>query len=275
MTPPLYSPRLPIRPGVPPDLICLGQKHAESAPRARSVSGPAEENGGVAVETRLLDEHTFDSHEWGRYYPAGRSATGSPTETITNRHPEGMHVDRTPGGHLDSVIKISIRRAHNSADTAKKLLGAQLPGPAYVWAVRSIEIFVKEVMLLPVYLESSDGDWQNSWTKVRQLFDSGKWDRALREVENTYGRLTPMLTEDGKDVWQVWKSVVVGYRGDIVHGRAEPSQEDARVVVAWVEQMMLQLTMRLIADTTHPMHDLFVAGLDAARSQMEQEGSLE
>jgi hypothetical protein len=179
-----------------------------------------------------------------------------------------MPVDRSRGGFLDRAIQIAIARASESGDTSKRLLEAGFPGPAYVWAVRSVEIYFKEVVLLPSYLEEFDGDWERSWREVAALFGSGKWSRARRRLNHVYGQMEPMITEDGQDVWDVWDSVVVKHRGDIVHGRAEPTAEEAMVVVAWQEQLRLQMTMRLIT-SRHPLHDLFVAAIETARAERD------
>jgi len=182
-----------------------------------------------------------------------------------------MQLDRSRGGEIDHLLRTASYRARKSAAEATKLLTAGCPGPAYVWAVRSIEIFVKEIMLLPLFLEEStaatlDEAWAEAWAKVRRTFQSGRWNRALRLVDERYGPLEGMLTESGEDVWQVWKSQVVPRRGDIVHGVPhDPSPDEARVVIHWAEQMMQQLVMRLIVARRHPLHDLFTAALDAAR----------
>jgi hypothetical protein len=140
-----------------------------------------------------------------------------------------------------------------------------------VWAVRSIEIFVKEVMLLPLFLEEAGGEWEEewpqAWKKGRDTFSSGKWNRALRLIDTSYGPLDPMLTDDNRDVWEVWKSTVVSRRGDIVHGFGfDPSPSDAEAVVLWANQMMDQLTLRLIVAKKHPLHDPFVAAIETART---------
>jgi hypothetical protein len=133
-----------------------------------------------------------------------------------------MPLDRSPGGYLDEILKAAVRRSRGAAAEAHRLLEAGFPGPAYVWAVRSIEVFVKEVMLLPLVLEEidlgADDHWEQAWKRVRELFGNGRWDLALRKVEEAYGNLDPMETDDGKDVWSVWKSRVVSRRGEIVHG---------------------------------------------------------
>jgi hypothetical protein len=110
--------------------------------------------------------------------------------------PNRVSLDRTRGRQLDIIIQAAIRRSGQSRDTAKALLAGHFAGPAYVWAVRAIEMYVKEVMLLPLYLEASGGDWDQSWKSIRETFSSGKWNRALRAVEETYGPLDAMKTED-------------------------------------------------------------------------------
>ena len=60
-----------------------------------------------------------------------------------------MELNRAPGGFWDAIIRIAIKMSRDSAEEARQLLAAGFPGPAYVCAARSIEIFVKEVILLP------------------------------------------------------------------------------------------------------------------------------
>jgi hypothetical protein len=187
-----------------------------------------------------------------------------------------MQLDRSPGTVFDVILRTAVTRARSSADEAQRLLDASFPGPAYVWAVRSIEIFVKEVMLLPLFLEEEpegewDVVWQNAWKRVSDTFGSGKWDRALRRVDVAYGPLDRMHTDDGRDVWAVWKSTVVPRRGNTVHGKpteeGEITPEEAVAVVGWALQMMRQLSLRLVAARKHPFHDLIVGALNAAQDQ--------
>jgi hypothetical protein len=192
-----------------------------------------------------------------------------------------MQLDRAPGRFFDITIQAAIRRSRYSAAEARRLLEAGFPAPAYVWSVRSLEIFVKNVMLLPVFLEEIEGEhdefdrvWVEAWKRIEDLFGNGRWDVALRKVQETYGPLDPMLTEDGKDVWSVWKSRIVPRRGNTVHGRVteegDPSVPEAEVAVQWSEQMVDQLTLRLVV-TTHPLHDLFFAAIEKARQAYQDE----
>lgn len=119
-------------------------------------------------------------------------------------------------------------------------------------------------MLLPMYLEQFDGDWDKARTKVREVFDSGRWNLALRLIDDAYGPLDVMNTDDGKDVWADWKSKVIPRRGDMVHGLLEAGTDEAALIISWAAQMMDQLTLRLIAAKRHPSHDLFVEALKRA-----------
>jgi hypothetical protein len=66
-----------------------------------------------------------------------------------------MELDRSPRGFLDVTVQAAVRRCRESAGEARRLLEGGFPGPAYVWAVRSVEVFVKEVMLLRVFSKRS------------------------------------------------------------------------------------------------------------------------
>ena len=81
-------------------------------------------------------------------------------------------------------------------------------------------------------LEPATSALQGRWKRVRDAFEAGKWNRALRLIEKSYGPLDPMLTETGEEVWAVWKRVVVRYRGDIVHGIIDPSANEAEQATA-------------------------------------------
>jgi hypothetical protein len=166
-----------------------------------------------------------------------------------------MEVDRRPGCFFDVTVRVAIKRSRDSAAEARQLLKAGFPGPAYVWAVRSIEIFVKKVMLLPLFIIEIEGEpdefdrvWGEAWQRIRESFGSGRWDGALRKAGETFGPLAPMRTDDGEDVWSEWKSRVVPCRGDTVHGRptenGDPSPAEAAQVVRWADQMIDQISMQ-------------------------------
>lgn len=81
-----------------------------------------------------------------------------------------------------------------------------------------------------------------------------------------------MLTEDNKNVWSVWREVILPTRGDIVHGQREASADEAERVLAWAEQLRLQLTLRLVVAPKHPLHQLLSSTFaEAARLQSEED----
>lgn len=168
-------------------------------------------------------------------------------------------IDRSIGTELDQIISTAIERSHRCLDLAEAMSSAGFHTPAYVWAVRSIEVFVKEVMLLPIYFGQSGGDFNSSWKKTQKVFGSSNWGPAMKLVDDTFGPLDPMVTDDGKEVWAEWKSKVLRRRGEFVHGVAEADSDEAKLIITWAEMMRTQLTLRLIAAKKHPLHDLFMA----------------
>ena len=78
-----------------------------------------------------------------------------------------------------------------------------------------------------------------------------------------------MLTDDDRNVWDVWKTTVVARRGQIVHGESDASVEEAALIVQWAEQMALQLKMRLIVARKHPLHGIFLDAFETARKMMD------
>ncbi len=170
---------------------------------------------------------------------------------------ERVDLDRSPGSQLEQIVQTAIGRSRASLNEAQRLRDGGFAGPAMVWAVRSVEIFTKEVMLLPHFLEVTHGDWKLSWRKVRRLFDDGNWKVVLTTVDDAFGPLEPMLTDDGKNVLDIWRTTVAGRRGSVVHGGSDSTPEEASLLVQWAEMMMTQLTLRLIHARKHPLADFF------------------
>ena len=78
-------------------------------------------------------------------------------------------------------------KAEVSLVTAQRLLQGEaahlFAGAGYVWAVRSIEILIKEFILLSIFFEQSEGDWKKAWRQVRRTFKSADWNEAVRVVD--------------------------------------------------------------------------------------------
>src|SRR2546430_13288952 len=85
-------------------------------------------------------------------------------------------------------------RAQRSLSLSRNLLAADAPGPAFVWAVRAVEIFVRECLLFPHYYEQA-GDDRSAFRKAAKVFGSGEWTRSLAVATEAYGPLDAPLTE--------------------------------------------------------------------------------
>jgi len=178
-----------------------------------------------------------------------------------------VSLDRALDGELDKIIRAAFARVRTSLDTARGLLASNFCGPAYVWAVRSVEVYLKEVVLLPLFLETNDGDWVKARKSIRRLFGSGNWSGAIKKIEQEYGPFKPMLTEDNENVWDAWKQTIVGRRGNAVHGLIDPERSETEMVIMWAGMMTEQLSMRLAAAGKHPLSDMVLQAIDRARGE--------
>lgn len=159
---------------------------------------------------------------------------------------------------MELALPAASNRVSESLATAKALLEGGFPGPAYVWAVRSVEMFFKEFLLAPHFYEQAGQDWWKALKLAEREFGSSNWKRAMEKVEEVYGPLDPMLTDDDQDPFQVWRTGIVRVRGDIVHGRMGGLAQSANLVIAWAEQLVLQMKLRLIVARKHPVSKAFI-----------------
>lgn len=135
-----------------------------------------------------------------------------------------------------------------------------------MWAVRSVEVFLKEFVLTAVFLtQDRDNDWDRAVRKASKLFERLKWQKAIAKMNAEFGPLDKMTTADGEDALEVWEREIVPARHNIVHGREEPTLEYAIQVVQWADQMIMQLKLRLIVGKKHPFSDVFAQIHEAAR----------
>lgn len=163
------------------------------------------------------------------------------------------------------IVKLLVEKANERARlslaAAKSLREQGFPSAAYVWAVRSVEIFTKEFLLAPLHL-TEVGAWSGALEKASKLFGSSNWDKAYARLEEFVGPIDKMLTDTDEDAWKYWRKSAVRVRGDIVHGKDEASDEDAELVIAYAEQLLLQLTLRMIVSKKHPIRDMFLGILE-------------
>jgi hypothetical protein len=163
-------------------------------------------------------------------------------------------------------------RTKRSMETAQRLLDGGFWAAAVVWAVRSVEVFMKEFLLAPSYLPEEGGDWGKAVKKAGRLFGSSEWTKAFRRMDDLYGPIAPMLMEDGSDAHKYWRGPIIRFRGDIVHGAAEADRDTASNVISYGEQLILQLKLRMIVSGSHPLHREFMAAYEAAFKAYHGEG---
>lgn len=162
----------------------------------------------------------------------------------------------------EEFLKVASRRAADSIQVARELLETGFPSPAFVWAVRAVEIFYKDFLLAPHFYE---GDWETAVRKANKLFGSSKWDKAIAKIEEVFGPLDEMVTELGNDALDVWVKQIVRMRGDIVHGRRNADAETAQLAVGYADQLITQLKLRVVVTRKHPFSDIFMGIIEQGR----------
>jgi hypothetical protein len=152
-------------------------------------------------------------------------------------------------------MPLAIEHTLRSLDTAKELHAAGFLSPAFVWAVRSGEIFFREALLFPIEFEAT-GDITASFAKVRHLFQGGRWAQAIKRVRTAYGlegAEHDALIENGEAAWLYWSRHGVGPRGETVHGRCEiEDDETVEWAIAFVDRMREWFTLRVIMSEQGP-----------------------
>lgn len=171
---------------------------------------------------------------------------------------------------ISDLMATAHSKARESLADAQVLYEAGHYSPAYVWAVRSIEILMKEFLLTPTYV-GPDRPWPAALKKAAKHFGDSGWDRGYKELAQSVGPIDQMLTDTDEDAWKHWQRVAVRTRGDVVHGRRSVDEAEARWVVAYARQLMTQLTMRMWASGVHPVSAVLMGALERAREAIQAE----
>jgi hypothetical protein len=136
-----------------------------------------------------------------------------------------------------------------------------------------VEIFMKEFLVAPIFFDGSGlAAWFKALKKAGRKFGASTWKKAMVIVEREYGPIDPMLTEDGVDAYSAWETQFVRLRGAVVHGElvAVPA-EHAELAIAYGEQMIQQLKMRMIVSEKHPLAGAFLQILTVAQQAIQAE----
>lgn len=175
---------------------------------------------------------------------------------------------------VEGFWPFAVGRARGSLETARQLNDAGFPTPAFVWAVRSAEMFLRDCVLFCHFFEES-GDVDKALKKARRVLRKGKWAAAIRFVETEFGPFDQALTTDGENAWAVWQRWHVSARGEMVHGRMEATSEQAQWTIDFAERFISWFSQRLATSERGPLRGalrkLIEEQLDRYREASAQE----
>jgi len=161
------------------------------------------------------------------------------------------------------------RRALAALEEARRLHDAEFHGPAYVWAVRAAEVFMRDFVLAPRFMLEGD-PWRKAWAKGSNVLGSSNWAKAFKSADRWYGPFDEPLTTDDRNAWKAWTKGAIIARGHVVHGHAihPPTSDEAAGAIAFVDRLISWWTQRLITSDRHPAGQEFRDALDAARDAL-------
>jgi HEPN domain-containing protein len=136
---------------------------------------------------------------------------------------------------LGAFLNFAWDRANRSLDEAKRLREHGSYGPALVWAVRAGEIFTREFLLTPLFLDEKH-DVPDALRRARKVFGSGNWIKAYA---------------------------------------LEISVELADWAIGYVAQLFEQMVLRMIVSRKHPSSDVFMKVAAAIRRALKPDTSSE
>lgn len=160
-------------------------------------------------------------------------------------------------------------RALAALDEARRLNAAGFHGPAYAWAVRAAEVFMRDFVLAPRFMLAGL-PWRKAWAKGSKILGSSNWSRAFAKADEWYGPFDEPLTTDNRNAWKTWTTEAIVARGQVVHGHAihPPTADEAAGAIAFVDRLVSWWTQRLTTSGQHPAGQEFREALDAAREAL-------
>lgn len=168
------------------------------------------------------------------------------------------HLEKPEVSEIAAYLSLAWERANTSLETARDLQAAGFLGPSFVWAVRSVEIFTREFLLMPVLWQETN-DVSLALRRANKTLGSGNWAKAYATLEREIGPLDEMLTDGDEDAWKHWNRNASDIRGNVVHGHAEIDDQQAEWAISYAEQLFQQLVLRMIVSGNHPASDITLA----------------
>lgn len=180
------------------------------------------------------------------------------------------HEEPTNDGQVDVRVHRGIwlehrRRAAASLDESYRLGELGFTDPGFVWAVRAVEIFVRECLLFPIYYEEL-GDLNAAYKKACKVFGSGGWGRSIDLATKFYGPFDQPLTDADEDAWVHWKRVAVANRGEVVHGHSNVSREEAEWAHSYADRFMSWWAQRLFVADRGPLRGVLMELIEGIRT---------
>ena len=173
---------------------------------------------------------------------------------------------------VGALWPLALSHAKNSLDSARRLNEAGFPTPAFVWAVRSAELFLRDCVLFCHFFEES-GDVGKALKKARGIFGDGKWSAALRFAEEEFGPFDEPLTADGEKAWVVWQRWLVSARGHMVHGRMEATPEQAQWAIDFADRFISWFSQRLVTSERGPIRGVLRTLFEQLRDEYREAAS--
>jgi hypothetical protein len=164
--------------------------------------------------------------------------------------------------------------ATDSLAEARRLNAAGFPTAAFVWAVRSAEMYLRDCVLFCHFFEET-GDVDKALKKARGIFGDGKWAAALRFAEEEFGPFDEPLTTDGDNAWKVWQRWHVSARGHMVHGRMEATPEQAEWAIDFADRFISWSSQRLATSERGPLRGALRTLFEQLREQYREAVSRE
>ena len=162
-------------------------------------------------------------------------------------------------------------RAEYSLVEARQLNELGHHAAAYVWAVRSAEILMRDFVLTPHFVELGY-EWDKAMRKGFKVLGNSNWKRAFAKADEWYGPFDTLLTEDEEVAFDVWTAHIVQRRGELIHGAPvyEPDAEEAASAIAFAERMASWYAQRITLSERHPAGRAFREMLAALFEEKRQ-----
>jgi hypothetical protein len=176
---------------------------------------------------------------------------------------------------LRGIWAAHLRQVDQSLQDSRRLLEAEQFGPAFVWAVRAMEIFVRECLLFPAHYERL-GDLDAALRAATKAFGSGNWAKSLAWASEVYGPFDDEpLTDSDENAWKHWKTVAVRHRGRVVHGQADASAQEVEWVIAYAERFRSWWAQRLAVYDRGPLRGVLRDAIAVAAATGSEKATAE